>query len=61
MINPKKKLLKLNSLQESFTYFTIPMDEQFSGKFEDIYNQRQEWSSDVKWWVTVLCDKIPLS
>ncbi|KAI4573298.1 hypothetical protein MJT46_004538 [Ovis ammon polii x Ovis aries] len=35
--------------EESFTYFTIPMDEQFSGKFEDIYDQRQEWSSDVKW------------
>ncbi|KAI4588751.1 hypothetical protein MJG53_003159 [Ovis ammon polii x Ovis aries] len=34
--------------EESFTYFTIPMDEQFSGKFEDIYDQRQEWSSDVK-------------
>lgn len=49
MINPKKKSLKLNSLQESFTYFTIPMDEQFSGNFEDIYDQRQEWSSDVKW------------
>ena len=59
MINPRKKLLKLNSLQESFIYFIIPMDEEFSWKFEDIYSQRQEWSSDVKWWVTVFCDKIP--